>query len=179
MEKKSGWPIAMKYGLILAFASIVINLGFYLIEPNSFDSKFKLSNVLQFLITAIASVYILMMAGKIRRDEDLDGYVSYGKALGFSMQTSIPAALIIAFYTYIFFTYISPEFLTKMWEMQAEQMAQSGKSDEEIELAMSMSKKFSSPLIMTVFGAFGVMFQMLIFSLIASIFVKKELQTID
>ena len=104
MEKKSGWPIAMKYGLILAFASIVINLGFYLIEPNSFDSKFKLSNVLQFLITAIASVYILMMAGKIRRDEDLDGYVSYGKALGFSMQTSIPAALIIAFYTYIFFT---------------------------------------------------------------------------
>ena len=138
MEKKSGWPIAMKYGLILAFASIVINLGFYLIEPNSFDSKFKLSNVLQFLITAIASVYILMMAGKIRRDEDLDGYVSYGKALGFSMQTSIPAALIIAFYTYIFFTYINPEFLTKMWEMQAEQMAQSGKSDEEIELAMSM-----------------------------------------
>jgi hypothetical protein len=179
METKSGWPIALKYGLMLAFSNIAFNLIFYIINPNSMDGKFTAMGVIQLLLTSVVGIWILIMGTKVRRDQDLEGNITYGKSLGFMMQTSIPAALIISFYTYIFFAFIAPEFFEKMLEMQANQMAEKGMSDEQIEQTMSMTKKFSNPLMMTIFGAFGVMFQLLIFSLIGSIFTKKEPKNID
>lgn len=179
METKSAWPIAMKYGLMLAFANIAINLVFYLLNPESMDGNWSAMGIIQLGLTAATGIGILIMAANIRRDQDLGGVMSYGKSLGFMMQTAIPAALIISFYTFIFFTYIAPEFFAKMLETQANQMAEKGMSDEQIEQTIAMTKKFSNPLMMTIFGAFGVMLQMLIFSLIGSIFTRKEPKHID
>ncbi len=179
METKSGWPLALKYALILAFATIAINLIFYLINPKSAGGTWSFIGIIQLLISFVASIYILYAATKVRRDQDLDGVISYGKSLGFMMQMALPAALIISFYTFIFFAYINPELLVKIWETQAEQMANSGKSDEEIEHTMKMAQLFNSPAAMTFFGAIGSMFQLFIFALIASIFTKKEPVTFE
>lgn len=179
METKSGWPLALKYALILAFATIAINLVFYLINPKSTGDTWSLIGIIQLLISFVTSIYILYAAAKVRRDQDLEGVMSYGKSLGFMMQMALPAALIISFYTFIFFAYINPELLVKIWETQAEQMANSGKSDEEIERTMKMAQLFNSPIAMTFFGAIGSMFQLFIFALIASIFTKKEPVTFE
>ncbi|MFN3444900.1 MAG: DUF4199 domain-containing protein [Bacteroidia bacterium] len=179
METKSGWPLALKYALILAFATIAINLAFYLINPKSVEGTWTVMGIVQLLISIVTSIYILFAAAKVRRDQDLEGVMSYGKSLGFMMQTALPAALIISFYTFIFFAYINPELLVKIWENQAEQMANSGKSDEEIEQAMKMAQIFNSPAAMTFFGAIGTMFQLFIYALIASIFTKKEPVTFE
>jgi hypothetical protein len=179
METKSGWPLALKYALILAFSTIAINLVFYLINPKSAEGTWSVVGIIQLLLAVITSVYILYAATKVRRDQDLDGIISYKKSLGFMMQMAMPAALIISFYTFIFFAYINPELLVKIWETQAEQMANAGKSDEEIEHTMQMAKLFNSPAAMTFFGAIGTMFQMFIYALIASIFTKKEPVTFE
>lgn len=179
IETKSGWPLALRYGLILAFANIAINLLFYIVNPNPYNSEFSVYSISQLALTIVAGFTILSMAAKMRRDNDLGGVMSYGESLKIMMQTALPAALIISFYTYLFFTFISPEFFTKMWEIQAEQMSQKGMSDEEIEQALRIGSKFNNPLIMTIFGALGVLFQLFIFSLIASIFVKKEPKDTD
>jgi hypothetical protein len=174
MENKSPWPLALKFGLILALSNIAITMVFYLINPNSADGKWSLSGVIQLLLSVVLAIYILFAAGKMRRDQDFGGIISYGQSLGFMLITAIPAALIISFFTYLFFTYINPELVQKIWDAQAEELAKSGKSDEEIEMQLSMVRKFSSPMMMTIFGGLGTMFQMLIYALIASIFVKKD-----
>lgn len=179
METKSGWPIALKYALILAFATIAINLIFYLINPQSVNGTWNATGIIQLAISIIVSIYILYISAKTRRDQDLEGNISYGKALGFMLRTALPAALIISFYTYLFFTYINPEMLVKIMETQAEALAKAGKTDEEIEQALKAAKLFTNPTAMTVFGAMGTMLQMLVFGLIAAIFVKKEPQIFE
>lgn len=179
METKSPWPIALKFGLILALSNISITLVFYLVNPSSMDGKWNMMGAIQLIISIVLAFYILITAAKTRREQDLDGIISYGNSLSFMLKTALPAALIISFFTYIFFTYINPEMISKIWDVQAEELAKSGKSDEEIEQTMRIAQKFSGPIAMTVFGGLGTMFQFLIYSLIASIFVKKEPQTIE
>lgn len=179
MENKSPWPLALKFGLILALSNIALTMLFYLINPDSADGKWSLMGIIQLLIAIIVSIYIMLIAGKTRRDQEMDGIMSYGQSLGFMLITALPAALIISFFTYLFFTYINPEIFQKILDTQAEELTKAGKSDEEIEMTLNMVRKFSNPLMMTVFGALGTMFQMLVYALIASIFVKKEPKTFE
>jgi uncharacterized membrane protein len=116
MEQKSGWPIALKYALILAFATIALNLFFYIINPKSVEGTWSFIGLVQLLLAVAVSIYIFIAAAKVRRDQDLDGVMSYGKSLGFMMRMAMPAALIISFYTFIFFAYINPELLQKIME---------------------------------------------------------------
>lgn len=179
METTSPWPVALKYALILAFSFIAINIIFFLVSPNSMDGTMSASSIIQLGITIVVGIYILFIAAKARRDQDLGGEMSYGKALGFMMQTALPAALIISFYSYIFFTFISPESLVKIIDAQGDQLAKQGKSDEEIEQMLKYTRMFTTPFWMTLFGTFGTMIQLFIFALIASIFAKKEPKTFE
>lgn len=179
METTSPWPIALKYALVLAFSYIAINIVFYIVSPDSMDGTMSVSGFIQLAITVIVGIYVLFIAAKARRDHDLGGEMSYGKSLGFMMQTALPAAIIVSFYSYIFFTFISPESLVKIIDSQGEQLAKQGKSDEEIEQMLGYTRMFTTPLWMTVFGTFGTMLQLFIFALIASIFAKKEPKTFE
>lgn len=174
MENKSPWPLALKFGLILALSEIVITMFFYIINPDTINEKSILLAVSKHLVSATVSIYILFTAGKMRRDQDLGGFINYGQSLGFMMITAIPAALIISFFSYLFLTYINPESMQKIWDAQAEALAKSGKSDEEIEMQINMARKFSNPILMTILGGLVTMLLMLIYALIASIFVKKD-----
>lgn len=76
MEQKSGWPIALKYALMLAFATIAINLIFYIINPKSVEGTWSFIGIVQLLLAIVVSVYIFVVAAKVRRDQDLEGVMS-------------------------------------------------------------------------------------------------------
>ncbi|MES2779258.1 MAG: DUF4199 domain-containing protein [Bacteroidota bacterium] len=174
METKSPWPMAMKYGLIVAFAHIIVNIVFYMINPELSQKGTSALGITQLLILLAATIYILYSVTVKRRDEDLDGYISYSQSLGFMIKIALPASFVIAIYTYIFLAYINVDFMQKMWETQAQEMYNQGKSEEEVEQVMKVGKMMSSPLILTFFGFMGSLFQLFIFSLIASIFARKQ-----
>lgn len=179
METKSPWPLALKYALVLAFSYIAINLLFYMINPTANDGKWSLMGVIQLLITVVVAIYVLYIAAKARRDQDLEGAISYGQSLGFMTITALPAVFIISLYTYIFFAFIAPEVIVKILDTQAEQFAKQGKTDEEIEQMLTYTKMFTTPLWMSIFGGIMTMLQLVIFGLIASIFAKKEPKTFE
>ena len=179
MEKKSGWPLAMKYGLMLAFSHIVISLLGYVISPQNDTDKISAISIVFIIVSVLLSAYILYLAGKLRRDQDYEGYISYGTALGFMMMVAIPASFITSFYEYIYSSYINPELAQKIMDQQLQKMADQQKTDEEIEMAKKVMQFFHNPFIATFTGAIVRACFYLIYSLIASIFVKKELQTID
>lgn len=179
METKSPWPLALKYALVLAFSYIAINLVFYLINPDASNGEWSLMGTIQLLITLLVWVYVLYIAAKARREQDLNGEITYGQSLGFMMITSLPATFIVGLYAYVFAAYIAPEIVEKAWNMQAEKMSQKGMSDEEIDQAMKIAHIFRNPAIM-IFGS--MIWQMvisLLLGLIVSIFTKKDPKTFE
>lgn len=173
MEQKSPWPLALKYGLILAFTQIIVNIVFYLISPDSATKGFSGLGGVQFLLVALASISLLVVAGNARKNEDLGGYMTYNKSLGFMLLTALPVAVLIGLFTFIFAKYMAPEVFAKVMDQQIEEMYNRGMSEEQVEQSMKFMKIFMSPGSMMVIGAIGTYFWLFIYSLIASIFTKK------
>jgi len=157
---------AMFYGAIIGVILVFFTFIVYLakISTNQFVG------IVQWVIMIVA----LYFSAKKHRDENLNGYISYGKALGFSTLTIFFASLIIGFFTYLLYTYIDPSLIDKIMEVSEENMIAQGMSDEQIDMALEMTKKFTSPLFLTFSTIFGITFMGFIFSLIISIFIKKK-----
>jgi len=173
MEQKSPWPLALKYGLILAFTQIIISIVFYLISPDSAAKGFSGLGGIQFLLSALASISILVVAGNARKNEDLGGYMAYNKSLGFMLLLGLPVAVLIGIFTFIFAKYIAPEVFAKVMDQQIEEMYNRGMSEEQVEQSMKFMRIFMSPGVMLVFAMISSYFGTFIYALIASIFTKK------
>ncbi|MDD3875331.1 MAG: DUF4199 domain-containing protein [Bacteroidales bacterium] len=123
--------------------------------------------------------YIIIVGGitlaQIKyRNNNLNGYMSYGKALGFGTLTIFYASVITGFFTYILYAFIEPGLIEQILEMTEQAMVDKGMSDEEIDMALTFSRKFTSPTILAVSAVFGSTFIGFLFSLITSIFTKKK-----
>ncbi|MCU0422276.1 MAG: DUF4199 domain-containing protein [Bacteroidia bacterium] len=175
METKSPWPIALKYGLILALALIVLHLFKFLIFGEDLKEIGATEFVFMFLNYGII-IFLLTTAGKMRRDADFGGFISYGGAYKFSLLVSFITAVIFCLYMIIYFQLINPEYLIKLGDMQAEQLAKSGNSEKEIERTMGIMKIFSGVTFTTIIIGLTQMLTGVILGLISSIFVRKEQQ---
>jgi len=156
----------MNYGAMLGLALIIYTLLLWM-----FDLTTR---------TGLASVsYIIMIAGIILatrtfRDQEQRGFITYGRALAVGTLTCVFAGVITGFFTYILYTVIDPGLIEKTYLTMEEAYYDAGMTDSQIETAMNMAKKFTNPVMMSVFGILGSAFMGFIFSLITSIFLKKE-----
>jgi len=130
--------------------------------------------------------YIVMIAclyffAKKYRDEHAGGYITYGKALKFNALTLVFTSFIVGFYTFIFFKFIEPTMIEKILEKTRDVMIEKNAdlTEEQIDIALAMQKKFMTPLLMFISSIFGTYLMGIIFSLVTSIFVKKKDNTID
>ena len=89
------------------------------------------------------------------------------------LRMALPAAFVVSVYTFIFLKYINSDMMEKAMEIQAQEMYNKGMSEEQIDQAMGMAKKMTSPAAVTVMSMFGSMIIFFIYALIASIFTKK------
>jgi hypothetical protein len=158
---------AMNYGLIMGVALVILSLITYL------AGAVKAPTWVSFINYAIM-IGIIIWGTMKYRDEVLSGAISYGNALGFGVLISLFAGIIVAVFTYIQITLIDPDFISKMLAIVEEELVKRGMPDEQIEMAVEMQKKFMTPLIMTVSSLLGMVVMGFIFSLITSIFLKKE-----
>ena len=73
-----------------------------------------------------------------------------------------------------------PEFIQNLLDQAEEKMFESNPelTDEQIDMAMSMTKKFMNPGMMAGMSFLANTFFGLVFSLLASIFIKREDNTI-
>jgi Protein of unknown function (DUF4199) len=167
MEEKSlFWKNSLKHGLIVGLVIIIYSVLLYVFDLN--------------LIQALGYVvYVIFIAGfflgtKAFRDNNLNGNISYGRAFGYSIVILLIGSIIYSIYSYFLVAVIDPDLIDKMLALGEEKMLQQGMSDDQIEMAQSMQKKFMSPGIMSVIGFFGLMFIGTILALITSAIVKKD-----
>ncbi len=102
------------------------------------------------------------------------GFIAYGKAFTSCFMIGLFAAILGAIYMYAFAQFIHPGLMQEMADAQQAALAAKNLTDEQLEQAMAMASKFTSPVMMTIFGFLGSLFFSLILGLLAAIFLKKE-----
>ena len=156
----------MNYGAMLGIILIIYTLLTWMLDI--------MNNEYLRYITFIIVIAGIVLATKTFRDQEQGGAITYGRALGVGTLTVIFAGVIVSFFTYILYAVIDPGLIEKTYLLMEEQYYDAGMTDAQIETAMSMAKRFSNPVMMSVFGLIGYAIMGLIFSLITSIFLKKE-----
>lgn len=168
MEEKSNsvWKAGFIYGAILGLILIIYTVLLYVMDQ-SFN---KGLGYVSFLFMAAMIFY----GAKSYRDNNLGGFISYGRALGISMIIILVAGIISTIYFLIHASVIDTEYISKLIAASEEELLKKGMSDDQIEMALSMQKKMMKPAIMGIFAFLGTAFWGFIIALLTSIFVKKQ-----
>lgn len=163
--------ITLGYGAIIALATIVFSLILYLLGLDDNPGLMYLSYLI--LLVGIILVQINY------RNKHMNGYIEYGKAFTVGMLASLFLSVIVAVYTFVFFRYIDPGAMEESMALAEQKMMDRGLSDQEIEQGMALAEKFQSVGFYTAMALIGNFIVGIIFSLITSIFVKREGQGFD
>ncbi len=166
-NKRSQLKVAMNYGTLYGLAGIAVTLLFYFIGT---DIQSRIPQ----LIGWVLLVVFISMGIKSYRNEDLGGFISYGRSLGTGTLIGLFGGIITAIFIVIFFNYIAPELQEQIINSSQEKLAEQGMSEEQVEQAINMTRTFMSPVWLFLFSILGATFMAFIFSLIISIFYKKE-----
>ncbi len=164
MEKPSTARIALKWGLVSAVLIIIYTVVLYM------TGLFKTPSLswISFLLLLIG----IFMA--LREFKSLNaGYMSFSEGLGVGTLMSAVTGLIGSIFSYIYTNFIDTTIMQQMSDLQREQMESQGLSSEQIDQAMEMATKFTSPGMIFIFGIIGYVFFGFIFSLIVSAIVKN------
>jgi hypothetical protein len=165
-NKPSTFMVSLGYGAIIALAIVVFSLITFLL--NMQDNK------------GLQSVsYIILLGGIILsqinyRNKYMGGFISYGKVFTVGTLISLVLGIIMGIYTFIFFKYIDPGAMEEVMTMQEQALMDRGMTDMEIEQSMAIASKFAGVGMYTFFALLGNFIIGVIFSLITSIFIKKE-----
>ncbi len=159
---------AMNYGLV--FGAILVAFSVL-----TWALNMMLESYISY-INYLLMIVCLYFLGRKYRDEHAGGFITYGKAFKFSALTLLFTSFILGFYTFIFYKFIEPGMINVILEKSREAMLEksSDLTEEQIDMAIEMQKKFMTPLMMFFGSMIGIYFFGIIFSLITSIFVKKK-----
>jgi len=165
-EKVNVWKANMTNGLILALEGIAFSLVLYF-----FDLTFNKSIGYINIPIQLGLLYFFL---KSYRDNFMHGHITYGQSVGAGMVMFVYVAIIMVIYTYVLWAVIDPGLAKKSLAVAEEAMVKKGTPQAAIDAGMAFTAKIMKPGIMAFFSIFGSLIGGLIFSLLVSIFIKKE-----
>ncbi len=169
MESPSKLNIALKWGAIMGATLIIISLLFYLTGMVDMETGKSgwLSNVLNYII----SIGAIVMA--IREFKSLNNNnLSIGNATVIGILTGIVGGIIMAIWTYIFMTMISPDILENIKEQALANSGGGGQEQEE--MVGKMMEAIFSPGFMGLMVVIMKFFLGLFVGLVAGLIMKEE-----
>ncbi len=160
IKKNSLFSVSLTYGLLTAIGLIMVSLLSYL---------FDLSGIGLIFVLTYGLILAGIILGMLRyRDDDLQGFISYGKALGAGTLISVFAALISGIFMLFFNIYIAPEAMEAIKQNYWEVI---------IEAYPDITEKQFNVFLYSftfVFGVLGVSVMGFIFSLVSATFIQKK-----
>lgn len=167
-NQKSAFMPALNFGLILGVLLIVYSLVLYIVELNE--------NVWAASFSYVLTAAVLYFAIINFRDKQQNGFIAYGKGVSLGTLTGLFASVLLAIFTYIYVAYIDTGILDTMMIKAEESILESNPNigDAELEQAMSIAEIFNTPIMMAVLSALWYTFISFVFSLLISIFAKRE-----
>jgi hypothetical protein len=148
-------PLATRTGFIIAFITVGVALVTYLLgmtEKMMTDPNAKMvNNLIAFLLPIVIIVYTCFK----HRNEDLGGFIGFGRCLGLGTATGIVSGLIAAIWTYVFFAFLAPEMIDSIKSMTIEEAARQGQVADLVEEQLEQVAFMFKPWVFAV-GAFGL-----------------------
>ncbi|QXP59560.1 DUF4199 domain-containing protein [Olleya sp. HaHaR_3_96] len=166
-ENTSIKPIATNYGLYYALFSIAVIVILYVTNMQK--------NLVIGTINVLGTVAVFVLA-IIAYKKTNNNYLTLGQALKVGLGTAAIGGILIALYTYLHYTYIQPEFIEAMRQVQIVELQKQAEnmSSEDADLAMKMLDFFSSAGFISTVSIIGSLIFGLIVSLIAGLVLKSE-----
>ena len=170
MEEKprSATMHAMYYGLITGAAMVIFSLILYI-------AGLYMNRTLGYIS------FLILIGGMIWgtlefRKLSPNGFMTYGKAFSSCFMIALFAAIISALYTFVFAEFINPNFSQEILDKAREGMMSSGQpmTDEQIDQAMTWTARFTTPVMMAIWGLITTVAISAVISLVVAIFLKKE-----
>ena len=161
---KSKFGHASVYGLIGALAVIILSLALYLVDMNN-----TALNYLSYPIIIGIAVY-----GVKKWREDNGGYLKFGPTYSHLIIQTLGYSVLITIWTLIFMQVIAPGLMEDQLLIQQAKMEEDGMDPAQIEMAVSMAKKFSNPGFIAIAALIGNMLVFGVIHLIVAAIVKKD-----
>lgn len=166
-QTSSSKSIMINHGLILGLISILISVTVYALGK-TYDQHWSVG-VISFLIMVAV---IVMGIKKFKASNG--GYLSLGEAIKIGLGIALISGIISVVYTFIFTTYIEPDFFINLVQVQEQKWIDAGLTDEQIEMQTEMMKKMSGPMVTAGFTVIGSLFFGFIISLISGAAMKEK-----
>ncbi len=167
-QQKSTNKTALHFGIILGIVSVLISVIIYALGM-AYDQDWKTG-----MIGFIAMAIIIFLG--IKKYKELnEGYITLGQAIKTGVGIALIGGIISVIYSYLFMNFIEPDFVVNTMAGAEEKMLERNPNltDEQIEQALSISKKMMSPVIMSAIGIVWSLFLGLIISLVSGLILKK------
>jgi len=158
----------MTMGLITGLALIIYTLLLY--ATNNLLRQNFLLGILNYIIL-IAGIII---GTRSYRDQALQGFITYGKALGYGVVLCVFTGIVFGIFTYLLYEVIDPGLMEQNMKIIQEEMLNQGVSPERVETMTEMQRQFRTPFMMLIGSIFSYSLLGLIFSLVTSAFLRKD-----
>ena len=159
---------AMNYGAFLGIILVLLAVLIYVfgIEEESVIPVWLNNGAIILFIT-----YAIFQYKNIYQN----GFISYSTSLKLGTTVAFFASVILAFYNFIFITYINPDFLAESLATAEQAILNSNPeiSEEELELFLDMTNKLMQPHWLMMMGMLSGTFMGFIYSAIISLFTKN------
>ncbi|HET8838122.1 MAG TPA: DUF4199 domain-containing protein [Flavobacteriaceae bacterium] len=168
-QQLSPGKFGVNYGLILGVILVLISVIMYVTGMQLAGEQWPI--YLFYLIFLITIFYAISQFKKKNGN-----FLKLGEAIKCGLIVGIISALVFGVYTLIFNYVIDPGFTAQMMEVQREKMMENPNMTEEMmDQSMKFMEMFSSPWVLIAFWLAMSAFFALIYSLIAGLIMKKEM----
>jgi hypothetical protein len=167
LKKMSVNLYAIQYGLALGVVFIIFDLILYIFKA-PIDSWVR---YLQYLIMLVFIIYAIINY----RNKYSKGFIKYGRSLLTCFLIALYAGIIFAVYKYLFLKFFDHSIVVQVKEFARHKIAEKGNLDEDkVDQIMQMQKWVYTPFVLAMSGIINTAFWGIIFSIIVSLFIKKE-----
>lgn len=170
-EDVAAMPTALRFGGIAALAFIaqqllVDTLG--LVNYATGDGQ-----MISSIVPAIITFVVLYFAIKKHKEEDLGGYITFGRCVKLGALIGLISGVAIGLFAAVYHGFIRPDIMVDAMELQKEKMLEAGQSEAQVEQAMEMSKMFTGPVALGILSILSSVFWYALFSLLVGGIMKK------
>ena len=173
-QKKSPSKSALQYGVLFGILMVLEFVILYVmdIDPITNPSAGIVINTMNYLVFPVSIITIGCLNYKKKLNE---GFISFGECLKIGVTICLIDGLIYGIFSVVF-NMIFPEFMEEILKKTKQVMLQQNPTltTAQLDMAMSMTKKFMSPALMVPVTIAMYSFIGLIYSLIIGAFVKND-----
>lgn len=157
---------AVKYGIIGGLSGIIVSLILFFLHMQ-FEVWAKWLQTFVMLSAIILGIRAIA-------EDNKNIPVPFGSLFKGGMIITLIVAVISIVYFLVYTNFIETDFVDKILDVSRQKMADKGLSEEQIDTAVEMTKKFMSPIFMTIIALVSNLIIGAVTSVICAAIFKKE-----